>query len=141
MSKTSARDHRSRAWSAVELVGGGAEFRRGLGIERDDLQAARLSSASTDSASCAGASARTRFSSACAAAVTSALSSALMRFQAALEMIIAPVSGAMCEIEHVLRVAEDLQRQREVRRVRRRVDQAGRELQLRGMSAGSSATG
>ena len=41
-------------------------------------------------------------------------------------------AGERCdvEVEHVLRVAEDLERQREVRRTGGRVDQPGRELQL-----------
>ena len=51
-------------------------------------------------------------------AVTDLLSSALIRFQAVLVMTIAPIERRDAQVEHVLRVAEDLQRQREVRRAR-----------------------
>ena len=49
----------------------------------------------------------------------------MIAFQAVLVMISAAGERRDVQVEHVLRVAEDLQRQREVRRVRRGVDEAG----------------
>ena len=88
--------------------------------------------ASTDSASCAGVLARTRLLELHRGG--GHLGACLRRvilFQALLETSIAAVKRRDAQVEHVLRVAKDLERERQVRRIGRGVDEAGAELQLR----------
>ena len=95
----------------------------------------------TDAASRAGTSVRTRVSIASAAAVTFADRQARSCSRRRFVMTSAPVSGAMCTSSMYVASRNVCSRLREIRRIRRRVDQTRAELELRRDVAGVSATG
>ena len=122
-----------RASSTSSFVGGRAELGAGFRVELDDLEPAGLHRRRPSPRPASARRCGCAFSMACGRGrdlrlvVGRDLVPGVVRRRSS-----APTSGATCSVEHVLRVAEDLQREREVRRVRRRVDHARRELQLRG---------